>query len=388
MALLLFSAAGLLESVHGSIGYWLSGRPELGYTLRGQPLSFFDILARAMPSWIVLGVLAGLAWKLAERRPLFATEWKRSLLFHLPLAALFSATFLLCAALIRHFMFVAPETGIGFGTTLLRYYTIYFNTHFLFYWGIVGLYSGSLHYQNLRERELHSERLQRSLTEARLRALQQQLEPHFLFNTLNAVSGLAQEGNVNGTVRTLALLGDLLRETLRRTEQVVTVRKELELLDLYLAIQRVRLEERLQIRTRIEPDILDAEVPTFLLQPIVENAIRHGVARESRPGWIEIAIRRRGQRVCATVTDSGNGLAGGTVATGVGVSNCVARLEQLYGREHSFRLANVRGAGASAVIEWPLRKVESQLAGSPSRAPQDTADAPVIAASLQPAAST
>ncbi|HEX6134775.1 MAG TPA: sensor histidine kinase [Longimicrobiales bacterium] len=357
VALVLFTAAGILESIHGFIGYQLSGRPEFGYTLHGQTLSFTSIAARALPSWIVLGVLAGLALRMADRLPLFSGGWRRALLFHLPLATLFSATFLMSAASFRHFLFVGPEAGVSFATTLLRYYTVYFNTYFLFYWGIVGLYSGFLHYRELRERDLRAERLERKLAEARLRALQQQLEPHFLFNTLNAVSGLAQEGNVAGTVSTLALLGELLRATLRRSEQVVTVAQELDLLELYLAIQRIRLEERLQIRMCIDPDVMDAEIPTFLLQPLVENAIRHGVARDSRNGWVEITAQPRGQRLHVTVTDSGLGMGDEEVRLGLGLSNCIARLEQLYGREYAFDLRNAGSGGARVEVAWPWRKL-------------------------------
>lgn len=359
VAFILFIAAGLLESFHGYIGYNLSGRPDFGYTLRGQPMSFSDIVARLLPSWMVLGLLAGLALRLAERRPLFASGWLRSVAFHLPAATVFSGCFLLTAATIRHFVFVGPETGIGFGVGLLRYYTIYFNTFFLFYWGIVGVYSGFLHFRDLRERDLQAEKLQRQLAEARLQVLQQQLEPHFLYNTLNAVSGLALEGNVDGTVRTLALLGDLLRTSLRRTEQVVTIAQELETLDLYLAIQRVRLEDRLEVRMRVARDVLDAEIPTFLLQPVVENAVRHGIANRVTGGVLEIRIRRRGQRVHATVADTGAGVGPGPVTPGVGLSNTVARLQQLYGNEYAFRLADRPDGGAVATLEWPFRRLSS-----------------------------
>lgn len=355
-ALLLFALAGLLEAVHGFIGYSLSGRPEFGYTLRGQPLSFLAMLARVMPSWIVLGLCAGIAVRLTERRPLFAADWRRSVLFHLPIAVLFSAIFICTAAVLRHFLFVGPEVGVSFGTSLLRYYTIYFNTYFLFYWGIIGVYSAFLYYRDLRERELVAEKLQRGLTDARLRALQQQLQPHFLFNTLNAVSGLAIDGDTRGTIRTLALLGDLLRATLQRNEQVVTVAEELELLDIYLAIQRVRLEERLQIRTAIEPAVLGAEIPTFLLQPLIENAIRHGIEPSSGEGWIEVAAIRRDNRVTLTVTDSGRGVGAEPVQLGVGLSNCIERLGQLYGSEYSVDLGNADGGGARVCVQWPWRQ--------------------------------
>lgn len=365
-ALLLFILAGVLEAVHGFIGYSLSRRPDFGYTLRGQTLSFPGLLARVMPSWIVLGFCAGAALRLTKRRPLFWADWKRSVLFHMPIAVAFSAAFLFTAALFRHFLFIGPEVGISFTTSLIRYYTVYFNTWFLMYWGIIGVYSALLYYRDLRERELLAEKLRRGLTDARLRVLQQQLQPHFLFNTLNAVSGLAVDGDTRGTIRTLALLGDLLRATLQRNEQVVTIAEELELLDIYLAIQRVRLEERLQVQSRIDPAVMDAEVPTFLLQPLVENAVRHGIAPSSRNGWIEIAASRRNDRVILTITDSGPGVGPEPIQLGIGLSNCIERLSQLYGSEYSFHLGNADSGGARVRLEWPWRQQRSTVVQRPS----------------------
>jgi two-component system, LytTR family, sensor kinase len=369
LALALFLVAGLLESIHAFIGYQISGLPDIGYTLRGQPLTLLAIMARAMPSWLLLGILAALAARFAERRPLFSRQWRRAVAFHLPLAIIFSAVFITLAAAIRHSLFVGPEVGITFNAMWLRYYTVYFNTFFLFYWGIAGIYSGFVRYRDLRERDLHAETLQRQLTEARLRVLQQQLEPHFLYNTLNAVSGLAQDGNVSGTVRTLTLLGDLLRKTLRREEQLVTIAEELELMELYLAIQRIRLEERLQVRTLVEPQSLSALVPTFLLQPLIENAITHGIARNSRPGLLEIDIRRVGSHIRVKITDSGRGLESGSVRAGVGLNNCVARLGQLFGTDYRFDLRNADAGGAQVTLAWPfISRTSTMLPGTPESA--------------------
>jgi two-component system, LytTR family, sensor kinase len=350
--ILIFGTAGILEAVHAFVGYSISGRPEFGYTLRGQPLSLFALLGRALPSWIALGIVAGIALRLSRSRPLFAADWKHSLAFHLPAALLFSTTFLLMAAAFRHFLFLGPETGISFATTILRYYTVYFNTHFLFYWGVVGVYSAFVYDRDLRERQLVAEKLQRGLTEARLHALKNQLQPHFLFNTLNAVSGLALSGDTPGTVRTLTLLGDLLRATLERREEVVSLADELELLDLYLKIQHVRFDDRLDVRLRIDEDVLDAEIPTFLLQPLVENAIRHGIA-DAAGGWIVIAARQCGASLRVNVSDSGGGVRTSGSGHGIGLNNCIARLEQLYGSAH-LTIGNAAAGGASITLEWPL----------------------------------
>jgi two-component system LytT family sensor kinase len=294
--------------------------------------------------------------------PLFATGWKSSLALHLPTAICLSGVFLVVAAALRHYLFLRPEFGTAFSTTLLRYYTVYFNTEFLFYWGIVGVYSAFVYYRDLRERELTAERLRRGLSEARLRALQNQLRPHFLFNTLNAISGLALDGDTRGTVRTLCLLGDLLRVTLERDEVVVRLAEELRLLELYVQIQRVRFEDRLDVRLEINPDVLDAEIPTFLLQPIVENAIRHGLAGTEN-GWIEIRACRDGGRVRLIVTDSGSKCPAGAPRLGVGLSNCAARLRQLYGADHMLAMEAGDGGGVRVGIEWPLRTPRPRESG-------------------------
>jgi two-component system, LytTR family, sensor kinase len=355
IVLLVFAAAGLLEAVHGYVGYTLSGRPLFGYTLRGQPVSLPGMIARALPSWIVMGLCAGAALRITERRPLFSAAWKRSLLVHLPLAVLFTATFLVTAAVLRHYFFIGPEVGVRFLDSLLRYYTVYFNTIFLYYWGTVGVYSAFLYYRDLRERELIAEKLQRGLTEARLQALQQQVHPHFLFNTLNAISGLALSGDRAGTVRTLSVLGDLLRATLQRTDPLVTIEEELDFVARYAEILHVRFGDRLRIRTVAEPLARRALVPSFLLQPLVENAVRHGIGPETDAGWIEVAARLHGARVRLTVTDSGRGLACEPVRFGIGLRSCSARLEQQYGDSFTFEIRNVPDAGARVLIEYPCR---------------------------------
>jgi two-component system, LytTR family, sensor kinase len=355
IVLLVFVAAGLLDALHGYIGYTLSGRPLFGYTLRGQPVSLPGMIARALPSWIVMGLCAGAALRITERRPLFSAAWKRSLLLHLPLAVLFTAVFLLTAAVLRHYFFLGPEVGVRFLDMLLRYYTIYFNTIFLYYWGTVGVYSAFLYYRDLRQRELIAEKLQRGLTEARLQALQQQVHPHFLFNTLNAISGLALSGDRAGTVRTLSILGDLLRTTMQRTDPLVTIEEELDFVARYAEILHVRFGDRLRVRTVAEPLALQAFVPSFLLQPLVENAVRHGIGPDADAGWIEIAAGLHGTRVRLTVTDSGRGVADGPVRHGIGLRSCTARLEQQYGDSFTFEIGNAAHAGARVLIEYPCR---------------------------------
>jgi two-component system LytT family sensor kinase len=175
-----------------------------------------------------------------------------------------------------------------------------------------------------------------------------QINPHFLFNTLNAVSAMV-ERDPAGVRKMIARLSELLRRTIdSRAADEVPLRQELELLDRYIDIMEVRFQGRLRAERRIGDDALDALVPHFILQPIVENAIEHGQA-----GTIEISARRDGARLIVSVRDHGPGVS--SDAAGVGLGNTRARLEQLYGGAASFTLRNAEGGGAIAEIVVPYR---------------------------------
>jgi two-component system LytT family sensor kinase len=195
-------------------------------------------------------------------------------------------------------------------------------------------------------------RLEGQLAEARLLALKAQLQPHFLFNALNTVSVLMRE-DVDAADDVLVRLSALLRKTLDNSAaHEVPLREEIALLETYLEIERARFADRLTYRVDVEPDALDARVPPLILQPLVENAIRHGIARRVSPGCIEIAAARRNGGLHMSVRDDGPGIAPGA-RDGVGLSNTRARLEQLYGARHSFAIGNAEGGGAVVSLVLP-----------------------------------
>src|SRR6185436_14330796 len=203
---------------------------------------------------------------------------------------------------------------------------------------------------------LDAARLETRLVEAQLQALQRQLHPHFLFNTLNTISGLMRT-NVNAADLMIDRLGDLLRMTLQVGTQEVPLKQELDVLQTYLEIEQTRFENRLSISTRIEAETLDAQVPNLLLQPLVENAIRHGIAPHSRAGRISIRAAREGTRLVIEVRDSGDGLPADRLLAlnrGVGLDNTRARLEHLYPSAHQFTFSNVDG-GFSVTVIIPFR---------------------------------
>ena len=230
----------------------------------------------------------------------------------------------------------------------------------LYYFLLLGIAHALLYYRRYREGERTAERLTAGLTEARLQALKMQLQPHFLFNTLNAISALIP-AEAQPARRMVARLGDLLRIALDHEEtQEVTLREELAFLEPYLEIEQARLQDRLTVTTEIEPETLDARVPHLLLQPLVENAIRHGIAPRIEPGRVEISAAYAADRrsLQLEVRDDGPGLERqGQARTrkGVGLANVQSRLEQLYGREHQFALENHPDGGVVVRITLPFR---------------------------------
>lgn len=237
--------------------------------------------------------------------------------------------------------------------------------NFLFYALLLGIGHLVLYYRRYREREQAAAQLARGLTEARLQALKMQLQPHFLFNTLNAISALIP-ADAQPARRMVARLGDLLRSTLEHeATQEVTLREELAFLEPYLEIEQARLEDRLTVVMHIAPDTLEARVPHLLLQPLVENAIRHGIASRIEPGTVEISSTRTsdGHFLRLEIRDDGRGLdrsgdrdAGANPRRGVGLTNIRSRLEQLYGAEHRFKLENHAGGGTLVQIALPFRR--------------------------------
>jgi two-component system LytT family sensor kinase len=243
--------------------------------------------------------------------------------------------------------------------------------HLVFYGFVLGVAHAVLYYERYRERERAAEQLARGLTEARLQALKMQLQPHFLFNTLNAISALIP-AEAKPARRMVARLGDLLRISLEHEEtQEVTLREELAFLEPYLEIEQARLEDRLTVVMEIAPETLDARVPHLLLQPLVENAIRHGIAPRIEPGRVAIsaATSPDDRFLHLEVRDDGRGVdQDNQVRTRrrVGLTNIQSRLQQLYEGEHRFELENQPDRGVVVRITLPFRRVE-QRAGNEAR---------------------
>jgi sensor histidine kinase YesM len=228
----------------------------------------------------------------------------------------------------------------------------------LTYWAILTTQQVLRTYQDRRDREVALARAEAGLADARLMALKLQLEPHFLFNTLNAISELIH-ADPDRADAMVVRLGDFLRTTLESgPRQLVTLREELAYLERYLAIEQLRFGERLSVAIHVEPGAADALVPALFLQPLVENAVRHGVARQVMPGRIDIsATTVEPNRVALRVANTGPDVTL-PVTFGVGLTNTTARLSQLFGLRHRFTATPRPGGGLCVEVEMPCTSAD------------------------------
>jgi two-component system LytT family sensor kinase len=236
------------------------------------------------------------------------------------------------------------------------------------YWMVLGVQWGVLYYHRYQERsrelltfELRASELQSQLMSARLNALKMQLQPHFLFNTLNAITVLVRQQKSKDAEQMLGHLSDLLRGVLEDVDaQEVSLRRELEYLQLYLAIEQVRFRDRLRVEISADPETQEASVPQFILQPIVENAIRHGIGRSSSAGRIVISASKNNGTMKLRVEDDGPGLSPNDSSKdhGVGLANTRARLQQLYGDDARLEIEDCGQDGVVVTMTIPFHYAE------------------------------
>jgi two-component system LytT family sensor kinase len=346
-----------------------------GWTLVGLFLGIRHYLDSSNKSWhspflwlscaYIWAALTPPTLYLAQRFPLRRRIWARNLAIHIPAGFLFSLLYLAISALAAWLILGMP-VGRSFSFQRLR--SIFFaelSANTLAYWSIVVVAQALAYYRRGQENELRASQLQVrasqlevSLMKEQLSALKMQIHPHFLFNTLNTISVLMKE-DVQAANRMLLRLSDLLRITLdNATVQEISLRQELALLNSYLDIERTRFHDRLTVRMDIDSNALDACVPMFLLQPLVENAIRHGIAQRPSPGTIQVSAERKNGTVELCVKDDGPGFpeaASATETRGIGLSNTRARLRQLYHESYSFDLINPAEGGLVVTVTIPLR---------------------------------
>jgi signal transduction histidine kinase len=332
-----------------------------------KPQPMLLLLGLNFGYWYSWALLAPIVLYLARRFSFERGAWLRSLPVHV--VAILVVTFLhvvmsqwVSSQVIQQF-WTADEPGAAKATVtwwsrVWRLYLMSFDWEMMTYWAIVGFHHAVAYYRQAQDRTLRASQLETRLAEAQLQALQRQLHPHFLFNTLNAISALMHR-DVEAADTMLAKLSDLLRMALDQPGvQEVPLKDELDFLQKYLEIEQARFGSRLAVRYDIDPQTLDALVPNLLLQPLVENSVRHAVAVRVEPGTIEVAARRDGDRLELQVRDNGPGLPKGRVpvnGAGVGLANTRSRLEHLYGASHRLAFVEPPGGGLAVVVTIPFR---------------------------------
>lgn len=330
-----------------------------------------EALLTNMPWWVLWAVLAPAVFRLSRALPLRADRWWIPAAGHLAASLVLSVVHLSLSAL-AVWVAVSHEFQ-SLGTQVERLITGYIVGDVVTYWAILAAFLTYDSRRRLREAErerreveLRAARLEASMTEARLDALRMELNPHFLFNTLNTVSALTRRGDSETAARTLSRLADLLRLTLDdELEHEVTLEEEAGLLERYLEIERVRFGDRLTIDVWIDPAVRAALVPSLILQPLVENAIRHGVATVRGPVRVEIQAIARGERLEVRIRDTGRGFErpGSVPREGIGLGNTRNRLAALYGEEAELELSSPASGGAEVRLRLPLRMEEDVRVG-------------------------
>ncbi|HYC70282.1 MAG TPA: histidine kinase [Opitutaceae bacterium] len=349
----LLRLAGLL-ALWTLIGLAFAGQFYLSNSLIGRPVSWSQAVGHALADWYVWALLSVPILWLVRRFPPEGPRVARTAAVHLAAALACSLAYVALRSAwgVAHGRIVGEEVGFAevFRPLLVKTYPF----NLLVYGMILALGHALDYYRRYHERTVHALELEKRLAEARLQALLRQLKPHFLFNTLNGIASLMHR-DVAAADRMIVQLSELLRLTMHHPGQPLTkLRDEIAFIEKYLAIERIRFQDRLEYEIAAAPETLEAEVPSLLLQPLVENAIRHGIEPHARPGRIVVAAAREGGELRLTVRDNGGGLPpGGAARAGIGLANTRARLHELYGARHRFELANLPAGGLEVRLALP-----------------------------------
>jgi two-component system, LytTR family, sensor kinase len=354
------------RSTPSSAMFWLVGfgawtalallatmQTAMSFSMRGQPIEWPRLLVWRAIDWYSCALFVPPFLWLVRRWPLEHSTWLRRLPMYIGVTLLATvAKYALLFSLQTRFIGAARSQSFGM---VLAGNAI---SELMIFWAVVGVLHAVEFYRRYREREALTLELRAQLSQSQLDVLRAQLHPHFLFNVLNAATVLVHR-DPDAADAMLTRLGELLRHALRSDPRHETpLREELELLDRYLDIMRTRFGDRLTIRRTVPSDVESALVPTFVLQPLVENALEHGVDRVEGSGCVEIEAARDGESLVLAVRDDGPGeRADAHSGLGIGLTNTRARLAALYGDAATLALRPRPGGGTEVVLRLPFRSL-------------------------------
>lgn len=304
--------------------------------------------------WLIYAALTPGVFALSRRFPLSRSDLARRVPWHALLAVGFCAAWAGAGVLLS----LALLGDTPYGGSALGWFFTSLPFGVAVYFAVVGVEHASRYLVEAREREMQAARLEAQLAEARLGALRQQMQPHFLLNSLNAIGTIVRDRDHETATHMLDELGELLRHVMRADRPAeVPLREELDFVERYLGIERVRFPDRLRPEIAVAVPLLDAPVPEFVLQPLVENAIRHGLARREGATLLRIEAQRVGDALVLAVTDDGPGPGAATAerAGQVGLTNLRERLRTMYGARATLTLASTPEGGARVEVRLPWR---------------------------------
>lgn len=324
--------------------------------LLNEPVRWQILLFQGI-QWLCLGAMTPIVYLLGRRYPLGRDIWRRALPIHVAGALTFcigSVSLGLTLATVLNRYSSLGSWPQDFAIWLLRGmpWSVFM------YFTVLGCIHAFFYFTEIRERELQVTQMKAQLAEARLGALRMQLNPHFLFNSLNALLVLVRDEKAGEAARVLELLGDVLRQVLRSDQpDEVPLCDELAFIERYLAVEQIRFSDRLDVHWLVDESARSALVPVFVLQPLVENAVKHGVARQASAGRIVISARAIEDQLRLSVWNDGSELDAGVPrgAGGIGLSNSRERLRTMYGDDATIALRNGSDGGVDAVLTMPLR---------------------------------
>ena len=320
----------------------------------GRTVTWLQAITYSLGDWYVWAVLSFPILWLARRFPPDASRPWRIAAIHFVAALITSLAYVLLRSAVGEVQSLMLGEPVTFGEVFRPLMIKTFPFNLLIYGVILSVSHAVDYYRKYHERTVHTLELEKHLAEARLQALVRQLKPHFLFNTLNGIASLMHR-DVDAADRMLVRLSELLRITMNRPgQQLTTVGEEIAFIQKYLDIERIRFSDRLDVVIDVAPDSVDAEVPSLIIQPLVENAIRHGIEPNTRTGLIVVSVKRNADELILEVRDNGVGMPpGGFTREGIGLGNTRARLRELYGDRHRFELANAPDGGLAVRLTLP-----------------------------------
>lgn len=342
----------LLRATQVSLGFEMMGHVPTWWRLAIWQLLVFYV-------WVALTPM--ILW-LGRRFKLERSHWVRSLSAHLLLGALVSLVYLAVYTCLTSLLRIYPSWPASLFGQFLHFTGMFFHLDLFTYGAILGIGLAADYYRRYRENQLQAAELRAQLSQAQLEALRLQLQPHFLFNTLNSIVGLIRNDENKEAIRMTTGLSDLLRHVLEHAGRPeVSLREEIEFLERYLDIQQKRFSDRLRVEMKIDRETLVAKVPSLILQPIVENAIRHGIAARNAGGAVSLSASRHSDRLRINVYNDGPTLPPDwriEDCNGIGLENTRARIARLYGSAARLEVNNRDGRGVEAVLTLPFLPME------------------------------